>query len=59
MKTSDSDLKVNRTIYPEVVTCDRVRLIGPRCDQLGPINDCWGQLDASYYMSPHLDIYFG
>ena len=22
MKTSDSDLKVNRTIYPDAVTCD-------------------------------------
>ena len=23
MKTSDSDLKVNRNIYPDAVTCDR------------------------------------
>ena len=38
MKTSDSDLKVNRNIYPDAVTCDRMRLIGPKCDQLGPIN---------------------
>ena len=38
MKTSDSDLKINRNIYPDAVTCDRVRLIGPNCDQLGPIN---------------------
>ena len=37
MKTSDSDLKVNRNIYPDAVTCDRMRLIGPKCDQLGPI----------------------
>ena len=37
MKTSDSDLKVNRNIYPDAVRCDRVRLIGPKCDQLGPI----------------------
>ena len=38
MKTSDSDLKVNRNIYPDAVTCDRMRLIGPTFDQLGPIN---------------------
>ena len=38
MKTSDSDVKVNRNIYPDAVTCDRMRLIGPKCDQLGPIN---------------------
>ena len=38
MKMSDSDLKVNRNIYPDAVTCDRMRLIGPKCDQLGPIN---------------------
>ena len=37
MKTSDSVLKVNRNIYPDAVTCDRMRLIGPKCDQLGPI----------------------
>ena len=36
MKTSDSDLKVNRNIYSVAVTCDRMRLIGPECDQLGP-----------------------
>ena len=35
MKTSDSDLKVNRNIYPDAVTCDMVRLIGPKCDQSG------------------------
>ena len=28
MKTSDSDLKVNRNIYPDAITCDRMRLIG-------------------------------
>ena len=33
MKTSDSDLKVNRNIYSDGVTCDRMRLIGPK-----PIN---------------------
>ena len=38
MKTSDSDLKVNRKIYPDAVTCDRMRLIGPKSDQLGPIS---------------------
>ena len=38
MKTSDSDLKVNRNIYPDAITCDRMRLIGPKCDELGHIN---------------------
>ena len=38
MKTSDSDLKVNPNIYPDAVTCDRMRLIGNKCDQLGLIN---------------------
>ena len=33
MKTLDNDLKVNQNIYP-----DAVNLIGPKCDQLGPIN---------------------
>ena len=37
MKTLDSDLMVSRNIYPDAVTCDRMRLIGPKCDQLGPI----------------------
>ena len=37
VKTSDSNLKVNRNVYPDAVTCDRMRLIGPKCDQLGPI----------------------
>ena len=37
MKTLDSDLKVNQNIYPDVVACDRMRLIGPKCDQLGSI----------------------
>ena len=40
MKTSDSDLKVNQNTYPDAVTCDRMRLIGPKCGQLGPINHC-------------------
>ena len=40
MKTSDSDLKVNQNLYPDAVTCDRMHLIGPKCDQLGPINHC-------------------
>ena len=40
MKTSDNDLKVNRNIYPDAVTSDRMRLIGAKCDQLGPISHC-------------------
>ena len=40
MKTSDSDLKVNRNIYPDAVTCNRTRLIGPKSGQLGPIHHC-------------------
>ena len=36
-KTSDSDRKVNRNIYPDAVTRDRMRLIDPKSDQLGPI----------------------
>ena len=27
---SDSDLKVNQNLYPDAVTCDRMRLIGPK-----------------------------
>ena len=38
MKTSDSDLKVKPNIYPDAVTCDRMLLIGTKCDQLGLIN---------------------
>ena len=38
MKTSDSDLKVNPNIYPDAITCERIRLSGPKCDQLGPPN---------------------
>ena len=37
MNTSDSDLKVNQNMYPDAVTCVRMRLIGPKFDQLGPI----------------------
>ena len=37
MKMSDSDQKVYRNIYPDAVICDRMRLIGHKCDQLGPI----------------------
>ena len=33
-ETSDSDRKVNRNIYPDAVTCDRMRLIGPKSGQL-------------------------
>ena len=39
-KTSDSDLKVNRSIYQDVVTCDRMHLIGLKSGQLGPIHHC-------------------
>ena len=35
---SDSDLKVNLHIYPDAVICDRMHLMGPKSDQLGPIN---------------------
>ena len=34
MKTPDRDLKVNRNIYPYMVICDWMRLIGPKCDLL-------------------------
>ena len=27
-------------MYPDAVTCDRMRLIGPTSGQLGPINLC-------------------
>ena len=27
MKISDSDLKVNQNIYPDVVSCDRMHLV--------------------------------
>jgi len=47
MKTSDSDLKVNRSIYPDAVTCDRMRLICPKCDQLGPILSLFSYWDSS------------
>ena len=40
MKTSDSDLKVDRNVYSDTVTCDKVRLIGLKGSQLGPINHC-------------------
>ena len=39
-KTSDSDRKVNRYIYPDVVTCNRMHLIDPKSGQLGPIHHC-------------------
>ena len=39
MKTSDSDLKVNRNIYPDAVTWDRMRLIGPKSGQLEPLGN--------------------
>ena len=37
-KTSDSDRKVNRDIYPDAVTLDRMRLVDPKSGQLGPIH---------------------
>ena len=39
-KTSDSDRKVNRNIYPDAVTRDRMRLIDPNSGQLEPIHHC-------------------
>ena len=39
-KTSDSDRKVNRNIYPDAVTRDRMHLIDPKSGQLGPIHHC-------------------
>ena len=36
----DSDLKLNRKMYPGAVTCDMMHLIGPTSGQLGPINNC-------------------
>ena len=38
MKTSDCDIKVSRNIHPVAVTYDSMPLIGPECDQFGPIN---------------------
>ena len=38
-KASDSDRKVNRNIYPDVVTRDRMRLIDPKSGQLEPIHN--------------------
>ena len=39
-KTSVSDRKVNRNIYPDAVTCDRILLIDPKSGQLEPIHHC-------------------
>ena len=39
-ETSDNDLIVNRNIYPDAATCHRMRLIGPKSGQLGPIDHC-------------------
>ena len=39
-KTSDSDRKVNRNIYPDAVIRDRMRLIDPKSGQLEPIHHC-------------------
>ena len=51
MKTSDNDLKVSRTIYPDAATCDRMRLIGPKCDQLGPINIVYLKIERKKLVS--------
>ena len=40
-KTSDSDRKVNRNIYPDAGTRDRMHLIEPKSGQLGPIHHCY------------------
>ena len=37
---SDSDRKVNRIIYPDAVSHDRMRLIDPKSGQLEPIHHC-------------------
>ena len=37
---SDSDRKVDRNIYPDAVTRDRMRLIDPKSGQLEPIHHC-------------------
>ena len=34
---SDGDLKVNCNIYPDAVTRDRMRLVGPKSGQLGSV----------------------
>ena len=39
-EASDSDRKANRNIYPDAVTCDRMQLIVPKSDQLGPFKYC-------------------
>ena len=39
-KTLDSDRMVNRNIYPDAVTRDRMRQIDPKSGQLGPIHHC-------------------
>ena len=39
-KTSDGDRKVNRNIYRDAVTHDRMRLSDPKSGQLEPIHHC-------------------
>ena len=39
-KTLDSDQKVNRNIYPDAGTRDKMRLIDPKSGLLGPIRHC-------------------
>ena len=43
-KTSDSDRKLNRNIYLDAIARDRMRLIDPKCGQLGPIHHCLVEL---------------
>ena len=46
MKTSDSDLKVNRNIYPDAVAW----FIGPNWPLLGPIRRTLSHVTASGYI---------
>ena len=39
-KTSDSDRKINRNIYLDGATRDRIHLIDPKSGQLEPIHHC-------------------
>ena len=45
-KTSDSDRKVNRNIYPDAVTRDRTSLIDTKSGQLGPMES----INTSYHV---------
>ena len=39
-KSLDSDQKVNRNIYPDAITRDRMHLFDPKSGQLEPIHHC-------------------